>query len=123
MDTRIRYDEENKLGTIQISPQVIEMIAKLTAEEVEGVFRLSGGRAREFVDFLGRNKANTRGVRSQVGQREVAVDISIIIEYGQPFLTVAETLQEQIKNAIEGMTDLSVVEINVHIDDIHYDDK
>ncbi|WP_339062475.1 Asp23/Gls24 family envelope stress response protein [Tepidibacillus marianensis] len=123
MHAEMDYHEVNSIGTIQISPQVIEMIAKLTAEEVEGVYRLSGGFAHEFVDFLGRNKASTKGIRSQVGQKEVAVDISIIIQYGRIFLSVAKVLQEQIKNAIENMTNLTVVEVNVHIDGIHYEDK
>jgi len=123
MRAEIDYHEINSIGMVQISPQVIEMIAKLTAEEVEGVHRLSGGFAHEFVDFLGRNKTSTKGIRSQVGQKEVAVDISIIIQYGNTFLSVARLLQEQVKNAIESMTNLIVVEVNVHIDGIHYDDK
>ncbi|GBF11035.1 MAG: Asp23/Gls24 family envelope stress response protein [Tepidibacillus sp.] len=123
IENEIKDYAVTEIGTIQISPQVIEVITKLSTIEVEGVAGLSGGFTEGIVEFLGRNKNTTKGIKVEVGQKETAVDVSVIIKYGYPIPKVAEEIQQSVKNAIESMTELTVVEVNVHIDAIQIEEK
>lgn len=114
METMISEFERTDLGTIQIAPEVIEIIAGLATVEVDGVAGMSGGFAGGIAEMLGK-KNLAKGVKVDVGQKEAAVDVSVIIEYGYRIPDVAGDIQENIKHAIYSMTGLSVVEVNVHI--------
>jgi uncharacterized alkaline shock family protein YloU len=109
--------EKTDMGTIQIAPEVIEIIAGLAATEVEGVAGMSGGFGGGIAELLGR-KNLSKGVKVDVGQREAAIDVSIVIEYGHRIPEVAGDIQQNVKQAIESMTGLNVVEVNVHIHDV-----
>ncbi|MDF2669541.1 MAG: alkaline-shock protein [Paenibacillus sp.] len=111
--------EKTDIGTIQIAPEVIEVIAGLATIEVSGVAGMSGGFAGGIAELLGR-KNLSKGVKVEVGQREAAVDVSIIIEFGNRIPEVASEIQRNVKHAIESMTGLHVVEVNVHIHDVHF---
>ncbi|MFD3273320.1 Asp23/Gls24 family envelope stress response protein [Paenibacillus dendritiformis] len=111
--------ERTDLGNIQIAPEVIAVIAGLATIEVEGVEGMSGGFAGGIAEMLGR-KNLSKGVKVEVGQREAAVDVNIIIEYGHRIPTVASEIQQNIKRSIEMMTGLHVVEVNVHVHDVHF---
>jgi uncharacterized alkaline shock family protein YloU len=107
------------MGSIQIAPEVIEIIAGLATVEVNGVAGMSGGFAGGIAELLGR-KNLSKGVKVEVGQKEAAIDVNIIIEYGNRIPEVASSIQQNVKNAIESMTGLNVVEVNVHIHDVHF---
>ncbi|MGD8191544.1 Asp23/Gls24 family envelope stress response protein [Brevibacillus ginsengisoli] len=109
--------EKTDLGKVQIAPEVLEVIAGMAASEVEGVAHMSGGLVGDIAERLGR-KNIARGVRVEVGTREAAVDVSIIVKYGHRIPEVARNIQDSVRNAIESMTGLSVVEVNVHIIDV-----
>jgi uncharacterized alkaline shock family protein YloU len=111
--------ERTDMGTIQIAPEVIEVIAGLATVEVGGVKGMSGGFAGGIAELLGR-KNLSKGVKVEVGQREAAVDVSIIVEYGNRIPEIASEIQRNVKRSIEMMTGLSVVEVNVHIHDVHF---
>ena len=111
--------EKTELGSIQIAPEVIEIIAGLAAVEVDGVAGMSGGFAGDIAELLGR-KNLSKGVKVEVGQREAAVDVSIQIEFGYRIPDVAASIQQNVKNAIRSMTGLDVVEVNVHIHGVHF---
>ncbi|GKU79651.1 Asp23/Gls24 family envelope stress response protein [Paenibacillus sp. L3-i20] len=111
--------EKTEIGTIQIAPEVIEVIAGLAAVEVEGVAGMSGGFAGGIAELLGR-KNLSKGVKVEVGQREAAVDVSIIVEYGNKIPEIASAIQVNVKRSIEMMTGLHVVEVNVHIHDVYF---
>ena len=111
--------EKTDIGTIQIAPEVIEVIAGLATVEVQGVAGMSGGFAGGIAELLGR-KNLSKGVKVEVGQRQAAVDVSIIINYGFKIPEVAHEIQRNVKHAIESMTGLDVVEVNVHIHDVHF---
>ncbi|MBJ6364238.1 Asp23/Gls24 family envelope stress response protein [Paenibacillus sp. GCM10012307] len=111
--------EKTDMGTIQIAPEVIEVIAGLATIEVQGVAGMSGGLAGGIAELLGR-KNLSKGVKVEVGQREAAVDVSIIVEYGNRIPEVAAEIQRNVKRSIEMMTGLHVVEVNVHIHDVHF---
>ena len=107
------------MGSIQIAPEVIEVIAGLATVEVEGVAGMSGGFASGVAELLGR-KNLSKGVKVEVGQKEAAIDVSIVVEYGKRIPVVAADIQLNVKSAIESMTGLSVVEVNVHIHDVMF---
>lgn len=111
--------EKTEMGNIQIAPEVIEIIAGLATVEVEGVAGMSGGFASGMAELLGR-KNLSKGVKVEVGQKEAAIDVSIIIEYGHRIPVVASEIQRNVKQAIESMTGLDVVEVNVHIHGVHF---
>ncbi|MCU6710141.1 Asp23/Gls24 family envelope stress response protein [Paenibacillus sp. J5C_2022] len=118
MSTIAEY-EKTDMGTIQIAPEVIEVIAGLATIEVEGVAGMSSGFGGGIAELLGR-KNLSKGVKVEVGQREAAVDVSIIVEYGNKIPEVASQIQNNVKRSIEMMTGLNVVEVNVHIHDVHF---
>ncbi|CAM3120870.1 Asp23/Gls24 family envelope stress response protein [Paenibacillus lupini] len=111
--------ERTDIGTIQIAPEVIEVIAGLATVEVSGVAGMSGGFAGGIAELLGR-KNLSKGVKVEVGQREAAVDVSIIVEYGNRIPEIASEIQRNVKRSIEMMTGLNVIEVNVHIHDVHF---
>ncbi|GMK37964.1 alkaline-shock protein [Paenibacillus sp. CCS19] len=111
--------ERTDIGSIQIAPEVIEVIAGLATVEVQGVAGMSGGFVGGIAELLGR-KNLSKGVKVEVGQREAAVDVSIIVEFGNRIPDVASDIQRSVKRSIESMTGLHVVEVNVHIHDVHF---
>jgi len=107
-----RHDTE--LGSIRIADEVVAIIAGLAATEIKGVAGMSGGLAGGIAEMLGR-KNLSKGVKVEVGEKESAVDLFIIVEYGVRIPDVAMQIQENVKSAIESMTGLRVVEVNVHV--------
>ncbi|NLC76688.1 MAG: Asp23/Gls24 family envelope stress response protein [Clostridia bacterium] len=99
---------------MRIADEVVAIIAGLAATEVPGVAGMSGGIAGGIAEMLGR-KNLSKGVKVEVGEKEAAVDIYVIVEFGVRIPDVALQIQEGVKQAIEGMTGLKVVEINVHV--------
>ena len=114
--------ERTEIGEIQIAPEVIEVIAGLATIEVEGIAGMSGGFAGGIAELLGR-KNLSKGVKVEVGQREAAVDVSVIVEYGSRLPEVASAVQRDVKRSIEMMTGLSVIEVNVHVHDVQFKAK
>lgn len=111
--------EKTELGRIEIAPEVIEVITGLAAAEVEGVAHMSGGFVGDIAERLGR-KNLAKGVKVEVGKKEAAVDVYIIVKYGYKIPEVARNIQENVQNAIENMTGLKVIEVNVHIVDVEF---
>lgn len=106
--------QENELGSIRIADEVVAVIAGLAATEIKGVAGMSGGLAGGIAEMLGR-KNLSKGVKVEVGEKEAAVDMFIIVEYGVRIPDVASHIQENVKRAIESMTGLNVVEVNVNV--------
>lgn len=119
MYNEINNLEETGLGKIQIAPQVIEIIAKQSTIDVNGVASLNG--RFEFTDLFGKNKTAAKGVRVELTDSEVIVNISIIIKNGYRIPELADNIQESVKNSVETMTDLNVTEVNVYIDGIVFE--
>ena len=113
---------ESALGTVKIADEVVSIIAGLAATEIEGIAGMSGGVVGGIAEMLGR-KNFSKGVKVEVGEREAAIDIYIIVKYGVRIPDVALAAQENIKQAIETMTGLSVVEVNVHVQGVNFPDE
>ena len=111
------WDEKN--GTIRIANEVVGVIAGLAAMEVKGVYGMSGGMVDGITELL-KKKNLAKGVKVEVGEKEAAIDLSIIVEYGSKIPEVAVAVQENVKRAIESMTGLTVVEVNVHIQGVEF---
>lgn len=106
-------------GSIRIADDVVAIIAGLAATEVEGVAGMSGGIAGGIAEMLGR-KNLSKGVKVEVGETETAIAIFVIVEFGVRIPDVALKIQENVKKAIETMTGLKVVEINVHVQGVSF---
>ncbi|WP_018085081.1 Asp23/Gls24 family envelope stress response protein [Desulfurispora thermophila] len=107
-------EEQTRLGSIRIADEVVKIIAGLAATEVPGVAGMSGGVVGGIAEMLGR-KNMSKGVKVEVGEKEAAVDIFVVVEYGVRIPDMAAQIQENVKNAIEKMTGLTVVEVNVNV--------
>jgi len=111
---------DNQIGSVRIADEVIEVIAGMAASEVEGVAEMSGGLVGDLANMLGRGKNVSKGIKVEVGENEATVDLFLAVEYGVSIPEVARKVQEAVKEAIEGMTGLAVLEINVHIQGIAF---
>ena len=108
------YDRNTNNGTVTYANDVIATIAGVAATEVSGVAGMSGGISSGITEMLGK-KNLTKGVKVEVGTQEAAIDLNIVVEYGSELHKVAEAVQENVKKAVETMTGLQVVEVNVNI--------
>ena len=109
----------SELGEIHISDEVVSIIAGLTATEVEGVASMSGGIAGGIAEALGR-KNLSKGVKVEVGGQEVTVELLLVVEYGSRIPDVAWKVQDNVRKAIETMTGLTVVNVNVHVQGVSF---
>ena len=106
-----------RLGEIKVSDGVIGTIAATAATKVEGVVGISAGIVDGMVKLLTGSQL-TKGIRVEMGEEEVAIDISVIVKYGAKISTVALDVQKEVKSAVEQMTGLVVVEVNVFIEGV-----
>lgn len=106
-------------GTVIYANEVIATIAGVAANEVEGIAGMysTGG----ISEILGKNRNITRGVKVEIGTEEVSVDLYVIIEYGTPIHKAAQNAQENVKKAIETMTGLHVVRVDVHVQGVSFE--
>lgn len=112
----------SELGTIRVADDVVAVIAGLAAMEVEGVAAMSGGFVGGIAEALGRRNLS-KGVKVEVGVEEAKVELHIIVEYGNRIPDVAWNIQESVKKAIEQMTGLRVLQVNVHVQGVNFPTK
>ncbi len=105
---------KEKLGEVKIADEVVAMIAGLAATEVEGVGSMAGNITNELVGKLGMKNLN-RGVKISVDDDHVSVELSLNMKYGYSIPDVSEKVQERVRTAIETMTGLTVLEVNIKI--------
>ncbi|AGB40517.1 hypothetical protein Halha_0543 [Halobacteroides halobius DSM 5150] len=115
-------EDENGIGAIRIANEVVSIIAGLAATEVEGVAGMSSGLAGGIAEMLGR-KNLSKGVEVEVGETETAIDLYVIMQYGVEIPEVAWQIQDNVKQGIETMTGLDVVEVNVHVQGVSFQDE
>lgn len=109
-------DAKNELGTIEISPEVIEVIAGLAASEVDGVHSLRGSFATDVAERFGR-KNHGKGVKVDLGSEGegTTIDIFVTLRYGVSIPEVAKNIQANIHQAIQTMIAIPLEAINIHI--------
>lgn len=106
--------EDKSTGTIQIADDVVAMIASLAATEVDGVNSMFGNITNELIAKVGVKKL-TKGVRVNVRESEVRVDLAVMMDYGFNIPATCQQVQVKVKTAIENMTGLSCSDVNIRI--------
>lgn len=107
-------------GRIIFADEVVATIASLAVSDVEGVSSLTGGMVEGISEMLGK-KSMTKGVKVEVGQEEAALDVSVSIRYGYKIKEVCEKIQAAVKSAVETMTGLRVVEVNIFVQSVVFE--
>ena len=109
-------------GRTTIADSVVATIAGIATREVEGVHTMGAGASRAVGavrDRVARSSDPTRGVKVEVGEEQAALDLDIIVVYGTEIADAAADIRSSVTNAVERMTGLEVVEINIHVRDVH----
>jgi uncharacterized alkaline shock family protein YloU len=114
--------ENNQTGLIRISDDVVSTIAGLAALETPGITAMSGGISEGLAKRLS-GKNVQRGVSVEVGQVEAAIDLRVIVNYGSRIQDVCRELQQNVRESIENMTGLTVVEVNVKVEGVAFKEE
>ena len=114
---------ESAKGATTIADTVVAKVAGLATRQVSGVHDLGGGAARAFGALReripGATASVTQGVSVEVGERQAAVDLQILVEYGVSIADLARTIRKNVITAVERITGLEVVEVNINVSDVH----
>ncbi|WP_203361793.1 Asp23/Gls24 family envelope stress response protein [Bacillus sp. REN10] len=113
---------DNGLGRIEIAPEVIEVIAGIAASEVDGVEKMRGSFASGVAERLGK-KNHGKGVRVDLTEDGIKVDVYCVIAFGVSIPGVAQKIQDNIRQALLNMTALEVDEVNIHVVGIQFETK
>ena len=106
---------------IQISNDVVAVIAGVAVSEVAGVSGMSGGFAGGITEVLSGKKNLAKGIKVDIEGTTTKIDVNIIVEYGSRIPDVAYEIQNRVKKAVESMTGLTVEEVNVHVQGVNTD--
>ncbi|MGW0163128.1 Asp23/Gls24 family envelope stress response protein [Mycobacterium sp. NPDC003323] len=112
-------------GVTTIADVVVSKIAGIATREVDGVYDLGGQAARvvgKLRETLPGAPSLTQGVHVEVGERQAAVDIGIVAEYGVAIHDLADGIRHNVISAVENMTGLEVTEVNITVHDVHFAD-
>ncbi|MFE0700892.1 Asp23/Gls24 family envelope stress response protein [Streptomyces sp. NPDC058872] len=113
-------------GKTSIAEVVVVKVAGMAAREIHGVHDMGGGISRTIGvvrDRVPGGRPNVgRGVKVEVGERQAAIDLDLVVEYGVPITEVAADVRENVVEAVERITGLEVVEVNIAVNDVHLPD-
>lgn len=112
-------NQEGESSNIKISNDVVAVIAGKAVSEAPGVYAMTGGFAGGISEVLSGKKNLSKGIKVEVGEKETRIDVNIIVEYGTRIPDVAFDIQNRVKSAVEGMTGLKVVAVNVHVQGVN----
>ena len=112
-DTYTIYDDQT-IGKVQIADEVVAIIAGLAATEVEGVASMAGNITSELMSRVG-YKNLSKGVKVLLDENKVRVDLSILMGYGYNIPATCQKAQTRVKTAVENMTGLEVIDVNIRI--------
>ena len=113
-EKNIQIEGNKSFGDVVIADEVLAIIAGIAATEVEGVHSMDGGWSGDFISKLG-IKDLARGVKVQVREGEVKLDLSLNMEYGYAIPKVSDLVQDKVSASINNMTGLTVSEVNIRI--------
>jgi uncharacterized alkaline shock family protein YloU len=114
---------ESDRGTTTIADAVVEKVAGIAAREVPGVHALGGGASRAIgamTQRVGLGDDRSQGISVEVGEHEAAVDLSLVVEYGESIPQVCDQVRDNIIKRVEGIVGLSVTEVNVTVNDLYF---
>ncbi|WP_433743069.1 Asp23/Gls24 family envelope stress response protein [Falsibacillus pallidus] len=119
----LEMDQGNDgLGKVEIAPEVIEVIAGIAASEVEGVAQMRGNFATGVVERLGK-KNHGKGVKVELTEEGIKVDVYCLMNFGVSIPSVAQKIQDNIRQALLNMTALDADEVNVHVVGIQFENQ
>ncbi|OCS85479.1 Asp23/Gls24 family envelope stress response protein [Caryophanon latum] len=114
---------KEELGQIEVAPEVIEVIAGIAVNEVEGVAATRGNFASGVVERFGK-KVHSKGVKTNVSEEgKIIVDVYCTVKYGATIPKVAKEIQSNIRQTIMNMTSIETAEVNVHITGIQFEQE
>ena len=111
----VAEQNQNSADEIKIADDVVAVIAGVAVSEVPGVAGMAGGFAGGITEVFSGKKNLAKGIKVEVGEKETKVDVNIIVEYGTGIPDVAFAIQNRVKKAVESMTGLKVIAVNVHV--------
>lgn len=114
----ITYTDEK--GSVNISEEVIAILAATAAVETDGIAGLSAPSGKEYHEKLGK-KVISKGVRVRVEEKEAIIDVFAVVRFGNPIYELSQKVQENVKNAIESAAGLQVLAVNVHVCGVAFD--
>jgi uncharacterized alkaline shock family protein YloU len=122
--TPARLADDTSQGKTTISASVVQKIAAISAREIAGVHALGGGVSRAFGALReripgGGTSSTTAGVQVEVGEKQAAVDLDIVVDYGASIVELARAVRRNVITATESMTGLEIIEVNISVNDIH----
>lgn len=112
---------ENGVGNIKIAVDVVATIAGIAASGIEGVASMYSSIAGGIAEMLGAKKNPGKGIKVEMKEKSVVVDIYIVVDYGVKIPELAWEIQETVKNSIETMTGLDVEKVNIHIEGVSFE--
>nr|WP_228045921.1 Asp23/Gls24 family envelope stress response protein [Saccharopolyspora sp. HNM0983] len=120
--------DDTEQGKTTIAASVVQKIAGLAAREISGVHSMGGGVSRAFGALReripgGSGTPSMSGVQVEVGERQAAVDLDLVIEYGVSIVDLARSVRRNVITGVERMTGLDVIEVNISVNDIHLPDE
>ncbi len=120
MTTRKKTGTSVSRGDVKVANDIVEKIASIAASEIDGVADLAPQSGiKQLFGLLGPE----RGVRVEVGSKEVAIDLDIAVEYGSRIPDVVRNIRRNISQRINEMTGLEVVELNIRVNDLYFPDE
>lgn len=111
----VENEEENNDTGVEISEEVVAVIAGVAVSDVQGVAGMAKGFAGGITEALSGKKNLAKGIKVEVSGKETKIDVNIIVEYGSRIPDVAFEIQSRIKKSVKEMTGLDVVAVNVHV--------
>ncbi|WP_273126311.1 Asp23/Gls24 family envelope stress response protein [Bacillus weihaiensis] len=118
----LEMNENNGLGKVEIAPEVIEVIAGIAASEIEGVASMRGNFAAGVVERLGK-KNHGKGVKVELNDDGIVIEVYCVMIFGVSIPTVAQKIQDNIRQALLNMTALEVNEVNIHVVGVQFESK
>lgn len=118
----LNVSDDTGLGKVEIAPEVIEVITGIAATEVDGLFAMRGNFATGVVERFGK-KAHSKGVKVELSESGILIDLFVVLNFGVSIPQVAEKLQSNIRQTLKNMTALEIDEINIHVVGIQMDGK
>ncbi len=122
--SRIEGPLTTRDGKITVAQGVVQKIAGIACREISGVHTMGGGASRAFGAFRERIPGSSgpnvaQGVGVEVGETQAAIDLDVVVEYGVSIADLGQSIQRNVKQAVERMTALEVVEVNISVADVH----
>lgn len=118
INTKQNENEVVRENKLTFEDQVIKKIAGIASNDVKGILSMSGGFMSGLTDRFRSSEDITKGIDAEVGERQVALDLKVIVEYGKNIPSIFQDAVTKIKKSVYDMTGLDVIEINMHVEDV-----